>query len=212
MILGNQRVAQSVQWSRKASCWRQSLNLAWKIIDFRRRRRSADFWLKQNKNGMCERRIYTPEGREAGCQAGGWGWGVVSCAAGNERDRVNDTLEPVWPSPRSSPFSDIMLVAWNWPQSESIYSMEIGRHYKGLLVPVLPINHSPAYHLMEPILDLTWGKGISVFWTSWRSPNVMCLRLGYHTLDEGSLETIYSSLLPVIKEETQNVRKLPKIS
>lgn len=211
MILGNQRVEQSVQWSRKASCWRQSLNLAWKIIDFRRRRRSADFWLKQSKNRMCERRIHTPEGRKAGRQAGGWGWGVVSCAATRETEyMIHSSL--VWPSPPSSPFSDIMLVAWNWPQSESIYSMEIGRHYKGLFVPVLPINHSPAYHLMEPTLDLTWGKGISVLWTSWRSPNVMCLVLGYHALDEGSLETIYSSLLPVIKEETQNVRKLPKIS
>ena len=36
----------------------------------------------------------------------------------------------------------------------------------------------------------------------------MCLRLGYHILDEHSLDTIYSNLFPVIKEETQTIGKL----
>lgn len=155
---------------------------------------------------MWEKNIHTREGKlGARLGAGGGGLCLVQLAT---RDRRNDTLEPgVTISPQ-------LPIQWHHVGSlklatVSIYSMEIGRHYKRLFVPVLPINHSPAYCLMKAIFYLTWGLGINIFWTSWSSSNVMCLRFGYHTLDEGSLETIYSTLFPVIKEETQTIEHCP---
>lgn len=61
---------------------------------------------------------------------------------------------------------------------------------------------------MEGVFDLTWGPGINIFWSSPNSSNVMCIRLGYYILDEVSLETIYSNLFPVMKEETETIGKL----
>lgn len=48
---------------------------------------------------------------------------------------------------------------------QSIYTTDSGRCYsQGFLSQSVAVDHVPAHHMIEGVIDLTWGPGISIFY------------------------------------------------